>query len=147
MSVEDIHYTLDKLHWNIPYFIQIIFAKISEEYEGEVNRTIIDAAYDSLCSENYLSTWSERLSEYGEYEKPARMLLKQLSTLPSGMERTSLLNVMMTGENPSELESVDYNLSKVLEMLENDGYILKRGSIRTFRSPLLRDYWYQKFVQ
>lgn len=147
MSLEDIQYTLDKLHWNIPYFIQIIFAKISEEYEGEVNRTIIDAAYDSLCSENYLSTWSERLSEYGEYEKPARMLLKQLSTLPSGMERTSLLNVMMTGENPSELESVDYNLSKVLEMLENDGYILKRGSIRTFRSPLLRDYWYQKFVQ
>ena len=147
MSIEDIQYTLDKLHWNIPYFIQIIFAKISEEYEGEVNRTIIDAAYDSLCSENYLSTWSERLSEYGEYEKPARMLLKQLSTLPSGMERTSLLNVMMTGENPSELESVDYNLSKVLEMLENDGYILKRGSIRTFRSPLLRDYWYQKFVQ
>lgn len=147
MSLEDIQYTLDKLQWNIPYFIQIIFAKISEEYEGEVNRTIIDAAYDSLCSENYLSTWSERLSEYGEYEKPARMLLKQLSTLPSGMERTSLLNVMMTGENPSELESVDYNLSKVLEMLENDGYILKRGSIRTFRSPLLRDYWYQKFVQ
>lgn len=147
MSLEDIQYTLDKLHWNIPYFIQIIFAKISEEYEGEVNRTIIDAAYDSLCSENYLSTWSERLSEYGEYEKPARILLKQLSTLPSGMERTSLLNVMMTGENPSELESVDYNLSKVLEMLENDGYILKRGSIRTFRSPLLRDYWYQKFVQ
>ena len=75
------------------------------------------------------------------------MLLKQLSTLPSGMERSSLLNVMMTGENPSELESVDYNLSKVLEMLENDGYILKRGPIRTFRSPLLRDYWYQKFVQ
>lgn len=146
MSAEDIQYTLDKLHWCIPYFIQIIFAKISEEYNGEVNSTIIDAAYDGLCSDNYLCTWSERLSEYGEYEKSARMLLKQLSTHPSGMERSSLLNIMMTGENPSVLESVDYNLSKVLEMLENDGYILKRGTVRTFRSPLLRDYWYQKFV-
>ena len=32
----------------------------------------IDIAYRKLYSENYLSTWSERLVEYGEYELPAR---------------------------------------------------------------------------
>lgn len=32
----------------------------------------IDTAYRKLYSENYLSTMSERLVEYGEYELPAR---------------------------------------------------------------------------
>ena len=147
MSEELINYTLDKLHWNIPYFIQVIFSKLAEEYEDEVTKKCIDIAYDKLCSENYLSTWSERLVEYGEYEVPARQILKSLSTQPAGMERDTMLNVLMTSQDVSKVEEVDYMLSKVLEMLENDGYILKMDSIRTFRSPLLRDYWFNKFVQ
>ena len=147
MSEELINYTLDKLHWNIPYFIQVIFSKLAEEYEDEVTKESIDIAYDKLCSENYLSTWSERLSEYREYEVPARQILKFLSTQPAGMERDAMLNILMTGQDASKVEEIDYLLSKVLEMLENDGYILKMDSIRAFRSPLLRDYWFNKFVQ
>ncbi len=147
MSEELINYTLDKLHWNIPYFIQVIFSKLAEEYENEVTKESIDIAYDKLCSENYLSTWSERLSEYREFEVPARRILKSLSTQPAGMERDAMLNILMTGQDASKVEEIDYLLSKVLEMLENDGYILKMDSIRAFRSPLLRDYWFNKFVQ
>ena len=147
MSEELINYTLDKLHWNIPYFIQVIFSKLAEEYEDEVTKESIDIAYNKLCSENYLSTWSERLSEYREYEVPARQILKALSTQSAGLEREAMLNILMTGQDASKVEEVDYILSKVLEMLENDGYILKMDSIRTFRSPLLRDYWFYKFVQ
>lgn len=147
MSEELINYTLDKLHWNIPFFIQVIFSKLAEEYEDEVTKESIDIAYNKLCSENYLSTWSERLSEYREYEVPARQILKALSTQSVGLERAAMLNILMTGQDASKVEEVDYILSKVLEMLENDGYILKMDSIRTFRSPLLRDYWFHKFVQ
>ena len=147
MGEELINYTLDKLHWNIPYFIQVIFSKLVEEYEDEVTKESIDIAYNKLCSENYLSTWSERLSEYREFEVPARQILKSLSTQPAGMERDAMLNILMTGQDASKVEEIDYLLSKVLEMLENDGYILKMDSIRAFRSPLLRDYWFNKFVQ
>ena len=147
MGEELINYTLDKLHWNIPYFIQVIFSKLAEEYEDEVTKESIDIAYNKLCSENYLSTWSERLSEYREFEVPARQILKSLSTQPVGMERDAMLNILMTGQDASKVEEIDYLLSKVLEMLENDGYILKMDSIRAFRSPLLRDYWFNKFVQ
>ena len=147
MSEELINYTLDKLHWNIPYFIQVIFSKLAEEYEDDVTKESIDIAYNKLCSENYLSTWSERLSEYREFEVPARQILKSLSTQPAGMERDAMLNILMTGQDASKVEEIDYLLSKVLEMLENDGYILKMDSIRAFRSPLLRDYWFNKFVQ
>lgn len=96
---------------------------------------------------NYLNTWSERLAEYKEYEIPARQILKSLSTQPAGLERRTMLDILMTGQDISQVEEVDYRLSKILEMLENDGYIIKKDSIRTFRSPLLRDYWFNKFVQ
>ena len=147
MNEELVNYTLDKLHLNIPYFIQVIFSKLTEEYEREITKESIDIAYDKLCSENYLGTWSERLSEYKEYEVPARQILKLLSTQPAGMERETMLNMLMTGQDISKVEEVDYVLSRVLEMLENDGYILRKNSIRAFRSPLLRDYWFHKFVQ
>lgn len=73
--------------------------------------------------------------------------MKSLSTRTAGMERDAMLDILMTDQDVSKVEEVDYLLSKVLEMLENDGYILKKDSIRTFRSPLLRDYWFNKFVQ
>lgn len=142
-----VEYILQKLHWNIPYFIQIIFSKLVEEYEGEMTRESVDIAYWKLCSENYLSTWAERLVEYGEYELPARQLLKLLSAQPAGLERSVMLDKLMTGYDAAKIESVDYTLSKVLTMLENDGYIMKNDTRRTFRSPLLRDYWFNKFVQ
>lgn len=147
MSDELVKYTLNKLYWNIPYFIQIIFSNLAEDYEGKITQEDIDAAYRKLCSENYLSTWSERLVEYGEYELPARQILKLLATLPEGIEREGMLNNLMTGQDASKIEAVDYTLSKVLAMLENDGYIMKKDAWRMFRSPLLRDYWFDRFVQ
>lgn len=147
MSDELVEYTLNKLYWNIPYFIQIIFSNLAEDYADKITREDIDTAYRKLCSENYLSTWSERLVEYGEYELPARHILKLLATRPEGIEREGMLNNLMTGQDASKIEAVDYTLSKVLAMLENDGYIMKKDALRMFRSPLLRDYWFDKFVQ
>lgn len=137
MSNNVIDYILYKLSWNIPYFIQVIFSKLSEEYYEELTTDSVDAAYKKLCSENYLGTWSERLVEYQEHEMPARQILKELSTRPSGAERNALLDKLMTGQDPSKVDSMDLTLSKVLDMLENDGYIMRNGSLRTFRSPLL----------
>ena len=147
MNDEIINYILDRLSWNIPYFIQVIFSKLAEDYDGALTYDTVDAAYKKLCSENYLSTWSERLGEYQEYELPARHILKLLSTQPAGVERNILLDRLMTGQEPSNVEKVDLALSKILEMLENDGYIMKNGALRTFRSPLLRDYWFDKSVR
>ena len=105
MSAELIDYTLKKLHWNIPYFIQVLFSKLADEFDQEITKDSIDIAYDELCSENYLSTWSERLSEYGDYEVPARQILKALSTESEGLKRESMLNLvsylrLKTGDFP-----------------------------------------------
>ena len=39
-----------------------------------------------------------------------------------------LLLLLMTGRESEGFESVDLVLSKVLDMLENDGYIMKNGA-------------------
>lgn len=143
-----IEYVLDKLQWNIPYFIQVIFAKVAERYDGNsITPSDIDQAYHKLCSESYLNTWSERLHEYKELEISARKILKALAQKPEGLDRDSLLSVLMAGQSPSTVEEVDYQLSKLMRMLENDGYILKHDSVRVFRSSLLREYWYQTFIE
>jgi hypothetical protein len=80
-------------------------------------------------------------------ELPARKVLKALAIKPEGLDREGLLNILMTAHDASKVDDVDYMLSKLMRMLENDGYLLKRDSIRAFRSPLLRDYWYQTFVE
>ena len=147
ISDEIIRYILDKLSWNIPYFIQVIFSKLTENYDGALTFDTVDYAYEKLCSESYLGTWSERLAEYQEYELPARQILKLLSARPSGITRNAMLDTLMTNRDPARMNETDLCLSKVLEMLENDGYIMKAGTLRTFRSPLLRDYWFRKFVQ
>lgn len=147
MDEESIIYALEKLHWNIPYFIQILFSKLRDNYTGAVSKEDIDTAYRQLCSESYLNTWSERLAEYREMERPARLILNGLSARRSGLRRETLLGILMTGQDPSNAGETDLLLSKVLEMLENDGYLLRKGPVRSFRSPLLRDYWYGKFVQ
>lgn len=103
MSENLVYYTLDKLHWNIPYFIQLIFSKLVEKYDGAaISKESIDAAYNRLCSENFLNTWSERLSEYREYEAPARQILRSLSTQPAGMERNAMLDILMTGQRSKD---------------------------------------------
>lgn len=147
MDEDMISYTLDRLRWNIPYFIQLLFSKLRDNYDGSITVKDINRAYKELCSESYLNTWSERLVEYRENERPARLILNRLASNKAGLKRETLLSVLMTGADPSHVEMIDLQLSKVLEMLENDGYLLRKGSIRTFRSPLLRDYWYGKFVQ
>jgi hypothetical protein len=148
VSEEVVEYMLNKLHWNIPYFIQVIFSKVFDIYDGElVTIQDIDEAYNTLCSESYLDTWSQRLKEYRDLEVSARKILKALATQPEGLNREGLFDILMTNHDVSKVEDIDYILSKLLRMLENDGYLLKSGSIRTFRSPLLRDYWYQTFVE
>jgi AAA+ ATPase superfamily predicted ATPase len=143
-----IEYMLCKLHWNIPYFIQVIFSKVYDIYDGKyVTIQNIDDAYSNLCSENYLDTWSQRLKEYRDLEILARKILKSLAVKPEGLTREGLLDILMTNQDVTKIDDIDYTLSKLLRMLENDGYLLKIGAIRTFRSPLLRDYWYQTFVE
>ncbi|MDE6264753.1 MAG: AAA family ATPase [Paramuribaculum sp.] len=148
-SNEMINYLLDKIEWHIPYFVQLLFTNIKNypEAKNGVTEAMIDDAFDRLAHTENFSTWSERLAEYNGQEDGARLLLRELSKASGGLAREQLLAIysQCTGEQPIK---ADNNLSLILNMLEHDGYIIRLdGGMRRFRSPLLKKWWYYKFVE
>lgn len=149
MSDDIIAFLLDQLEWHIPYFIQLIFTNIKNmpDTRIEVTTDMIISSIDRLVHTNELSTWSERLSEYNGQENGARLVLKRLSQADKGLTRDQLLAIYTQSTDKNLLEA-DNDLSLILNMLEHDGYIIRsEGGTRRFRSPLLKKWWYHKFVE
>lgn len=148
-SDDHIEYFLEKLGWKLPYFIQILFANIHQlvEIQGKtISLETIDEAYQILISENHLNTWYERLKEYKELEYNAKLILRNLSKIPNGESRDKLFNLLYA--KVQEEEKVESILNDLLSMLKNDGYLMVTSDLRyIFRSPLLRDFWFNRFVQ
>jgi len=142
---EHIQYILDKLVWYLPFFIQILVEKINflVYINGkQLSNYTIDEAYNLLITENHFNTWDERLKYYDEFEDNARKILT-LCVSPNGRIRDDLLINLSTKK--SEKEKTELMLSKLLDMLKNDGYLAEHDGKYIFRSPLLRDFWYARF--
>jgi hypothetical protein len=142
-----IQYILDKLVWHLPFFIQLLVEKINFLVcvEGkQLSNETIDEAYNLLIKESYFNTWDERLKYYDEFEDNARKILK-LCASPDGRSRGDLL--INLSAKKSEKEKTEVMLSKLLEMLQKDGYLAERDGKYIFRSPLLRDFWNARFIK
>lgn len=148
LSDEVIEYKLDKLGWLLPYFIQILFFKfyhLVKVEDREIAIETVDEAYNLLTSEKHLNTWEERLKEYNQLEIFARELLKRLSNNKEGESRSVLFSFLNAKINDED--RTDSILSNLLNMLQNDGYLIEEELKYTFRSPLLRDFWFKRFVK
>ena len=148
-SREHIQYILDKLVWHLPFFIQILVEKINFliYVEGkQLSEGLIDEAYNRLITESYFNTWDERLKEYNEFEYNARRILRQCA-LADGESREVLLAGVTVKKNVDEIDKIDTVLSRLLSMLQNDGYLLECEGKYIFRSPLLRDFWRVRFTK
>jgi uncharacterized protein len=144
-----IQYMIDKLGWNLPYFIQILFSDINQLvkiHDKIISNNLIDEAYHKLISEKHLNTWDERLKVYNEFEPFARLLLKNLSQINEGESRENMYHLLYAKINDDvKTETI---LNKLLYMLRNDGYIVdNREAKYAFRSPLLRDFWFNRFAK
>lgn len=133
-------YLLEKIGWNIPYFIQLIFSGLDE---GEITVQHIDAAYNGLIERNYFDTWMERIrKEYGENQNAAKLLLNALCVSIHGVARSGLLTALRA-------KWIDFDEERfcfLIKILKTDGYLAEEQQILKFRSPLLRDYWKKTFV-
>lgn len=149
ISDEMVDMLLNKIEWFIPYFIQLIFTNIKNHPDAAngITERIIDAAITKLAQGDDLTTWSERLTEYNGQENSARLILKMLSISDNGLSRSQLFNIYSQYSDENTIKA-DNELSLILNMLEHDGYIMRaEDGIRRFRSPLLKKWWYYKFVE
>lgn len=144
-----ISHLLERIEWPIPYFIQLIFTYVKDNPNSVqgVTKKIIDSAFDLVAHGEDFSTWSERLAEYNGQEDGARLLLKELCRQPQGLSRDQLLAMLIHHTDATSLKA-DQDLSLILNMIEHDGYVIRcNEGVRRFRSPLLRQWWYYKFVE
>lgn len=148
-SDDQIDIILTKIGWKLPFFIQYFFQYYHMDYDKYHDVPIEDAAdsiIEQIIKEHQISSWSERLSGYGRYEKAARALLNYLCQ-PKHKSQRQHLETIIASECP-EGADVGVIYAEIRQMLENDGYIMetKEGEI-VFRSPIIRQYWLTKFVK
>jgi hypothetical protein len=139
---------LDKLNWNLPYFIQVLFKELTDLYEidGEqISVETVEKAYNNLINSTYFNTWDERLSDFPDDEKYMRLILSELSKSKNGASRNVLQGLLSKRTNDED--KMNEILTQLLIRLKNDGYITTMSEKKyVFRSPLLRDFWYNRFV-
>jgi uncharacterized protein len=136
---------LNKIGWLLPYFLQILHYKLNYlvSVDGDtLNEQTLDKAYKLLIEEKHLNTWEERLKDYGLLEADARLVLTHICKSAKGISRNSLVALLHKKYNdPAKAEEI---VGKLLYMLKNDGYLVEEEGKYFFRSPLLRDFWFNR---
>ena len=149
LSKECIDYALSKLGWALPFYIQVLFAEIHTikvlEDTDIISNEVIDKAYMKLTNKPHFNTWDERLKEYGAMQIHIRSVLNHLSQTNDGEKREVLHDLLY--RNIGDNYKTSRQLSEILRILTNDGYIIRKANDKyMFRSFLLRDFWYNKFI-
>lgn len=149
ISTYSVKYIIDKIEWHVPYFIQLLFTTIKDypEAKNGIAQQMVDEAFDHLAHTDDLNTWYERLAEYNGFKEGAELLLNALSIADDGLSRDELLEMYSQFIDEPPLRA-NTKFSLILNMIEHDGYIVReKGGIRRFHSPLLKKWWYSKFVE
>lgn len=138
-----------KLDYCLPFFLQIIFDKIKYLIKIErinLNIDIVNIAYGSLIEEKHFNTWVERINEqYGDNKNYAFIILKHICQEREGTRREALVHLLVgSGLESNKAEEI---VTLLLYMLINDGYLIEEDGLYRFRSPLLRDFWFNRFVK
>ncbi len=150
LSNEVIDYTLDKLSWLLPYFIQIIIEALFDHQEDhdddnhhlpEITNQTIDDLFTTLVKQHsehakdYFDHWKSRLSGIiGNDNKLAFDVLNHTA-----------INGSISYDKYYDL-TVKHNLEDneyVLDVLKYDGYLTEDESTKNygFNSVLLREWW------
>lgn len=140
---------LSKLGYLLPYFIQILFQNMRARVSVEgalMNADLVENSYGSITDGDYLNTWVERLQEqYNDYEADAFLVLKHTCQSNGGVKRENLTSVLH--QKYGDIDRAENGLATVLHMLNNDGYLTEENGLHLFRSPLIRDFWHNRFVR
>ncbi len=140
---------IEKLSFCLPFFLQLMFEKINYLHKIEgltIDNQIVTSAYNALIEEKHFNTWIERIDEqYGDLSGVAFTLLRHICQAKEGSKRKNLVAVL--SKTIADSEEVEKKVSSLLYMLKNDGYLMEQNNLYLFRSPLLRDFWFNRFVK
>ena len=131
--------------WPLAFHLQLVFHQLVE-----LESRSIDLAVDALLRpENfgYYDTWRQRIDDQFSVVDAAacKEILSHLCRNPGGRERGQILDVLMAKNTANQVQ-VDEQLTRLLIVLQRDGYLLQSDRQYAFRSFLLREYWFRRHV-
>jgi hypothetical protein len=134
------------LGWPLAHHLQLIF----HEFRDLQSRSI-STAFEALLNADhfrYFGTWYQRIDEQFSLADATacKAILGYLCKHSSGRQRGHILNVLMAKPS-AEVDKVEEQLSRLLIVLQRDGYLLESASRYAFRSFLLREYWHRRHGQ
>ncbi len=143
---------IKRVGWPLPHHLQIVFHAIVDSGARHVDAAAVEAAFAHLLQPENLSqfdTWRQRLDEqFGQSDaNAAKDTLRHLCQHPDGRTRDQILNALMSTRQSADPAAVEDQLSRLLLMLQRDGYLLENDSRYAFRSFLLREYWHRREIR
>jgi uncharacterized protein len=131
--------------WPLAYHLHLVFHELRD-----LESRSISAAFDSLLMPqklSYFDTWHERIDIQfsAPHAAACKAILGHLCVHPNGRKRAHILALLMSKPS-ADIEEVEGLLSRLLLVLQRDGYLLESSGRYTFRSFLLREYWHRRYV-
>jgi hypothetical protein len=137
---------VNRVGWPAPYYLQLVFHEL-RSVTGAISQADVDRAIEDLLGpqhRNYFDYWRQRLfEELGLLDAGyAIAVLNAACHAPDGVPRPILSQVLAPaiGEPGMREEKLRY----LLDVLQNDGYLVEENRRWSFRSPLLREYWLRR---
>ena len=135
-----------RVGWPLPYHLHLVFHELRD-----LESRSISTAFDSLLQPqklSYFDTWHERIDIQFSAPNAAacKAILGHLCNYPDGRERGQILDMLMSKPS-ADIEQVEERLSRLLLVLQRDGYLLESAGRYAFRSFLLREYWHRRYVR
>ncbi len=143
---------IERVGWPLPYHLQIAVHAFLSLGVTTVDQSAIEQAWNHLLRPESLTqfdTWRQKLDE--QFSVPmaanAKAVLNHVCQFPDGRSRGDLLSVLVAmhpSKNPDDLAEI---LARLLQLLQRDGFLLEKDSSYSFRSFLLREYWYRRNIR
>jgi len=143
---------MQRAGWLIPFYLQILFSRLHDlcaEQGLRPSPALVDRVVDELLSPTYrayFDYWRQRLTEElgRPHDQHALALLAAVAAEAEGLTRKALDHHL--SEHLPEPAARDESLRFLLDVLENDGYLVREDGRFRFRSALLREYWLRRVV-
>lgn len=152
LSAEQRALIIERVGWPLPHHLQMVFHALVDSGAKEVDAAAVDTAFAHLLlpgNASQLDTWRHRLEEQFSQSDAtaAKDILRHLCQHTDGRERDHVFNALMSTRATADPAAVEDQLSRLLLMLQRDGYLLESAGRYAFRSFLLREYWHRREVR
>ena len=133
-------YLLDKVSYLIPYFINLLLREIDsiskKTKTKKLTKKNIDTAFDIIVKENKdFKDWKDRLFEY--YSDFDAKFMNEILVYLAHYDTLSIRRLYdLAIKHKQEINYMD-----IVEILENDGYIIEQNNSYSFISPFLKAFW------